>query len=185
MSSVGTVNVSGGSFMIDVNGQSRKIEIGSLMMAVNLGYVGELDTQIADKLSEMVERNTQIEAAIELTAFVSESKEKGRFDISEKLTIGGTEKTVAEWFEDLGVDCRVHYNILDPNPSSSVTETFNTELDALTESLQSTLELLNTDSESATLELQNLTEKRANALQQASNLMNSANEATQAVLRNF
>ncbi len=58
-------------------------------------------------------------------------------------------------------------------------------MDANIENAQSALNLLNNDSETASLQLQNLTEKRANSLQQASNLMSSANSSSQSILGNL
>ncbi len=103
-SSVGNITVSNGSFYVEVDGVSTKISIGSLMMAVSLGGVEEIDAEIATKLSEMVERNEQIEIALELISVVSERAESGEVDASESITINGTTKTLEEWLGDLGVD---------------------------------------------------------------------------------
>ena len=103
-SSVGNITVSNGSFYVEVDGVSTKISIGSLMMAVSLGGVEEIDAEIATKLSEMVERNEQIEIALELISVVSERAESGEVDASESITINGTTKTLSEWLGDLGVE---------------------------------------------------------------------------------
>ncbi len=176
--SVGGISVSNASFMIEVDGVSRKIELGSLMMAVNLEYVGELDTQIADRLSEMVDRNTRIETATEVLNVLRQQLESKTADSAREITVGDTTKSLSEWCEYLGAE---YTEPSGQSGSDSWTQTMETNIG----NVQSALDLLNTDSETATLELQNLTEKRSNALQQASNLLKSANEATQAVLRNI
>ena len=107
-SSVGAITVSNGSFYIEVevNGEvkQQKIEIGSLMMAVSLGQVAEIDTEIADKISDMVDRNTRIEIALEILSVVSEQSEAGTLDLDAGVTINGTTKTLEEWLGDLGID---------------------------------------------------------------------------------
>ncbi len=107
-SSVGAITVSNGSFYIEVevNGEvkQQKIEIGSLMMVVSLGQVAEIDTEIADKISDMVDRNTRIEIALEILSVVSEQSEAGTLDLDAGVTINGTTKTLEEWLGDLGID---------------------------------------------------------------------------------
>ena len=184
-SSVGTITVANGSFYIKVNGESQKIEIGSLMMAVNLGYVEELDVQIADKLSEMGERNNQIEVVTELIEFLQAADADVGIYPDQTFTVNGQTKTISEWFKYLGVDFDTSQLGIDYTSTKEEVEKFHETMSTNIESLQSALDLLNNDSETATLELQNLTEKRSNALLQASTLLKSANDATQAVLKNI
>ncbi len=182
----GAVTASYGSFQItvkDADGVESTVEldIGTIMMSVNLDYVSLLDTQIASQISATVERNNQLDAATQLMEYLSDVEDADTttadgaetVDWKAEVTINGETKYLYEWCDELGVDW------------DSGDDKVNLDIDNLKDDLQSVIDGLNDDSETASLQLQNLTEKRSNALLQASNLMSSAHSSTQTILGNY
>ncbi len=176
--STGAVTPSHGSFMIRAaDGTTQELDLGTIMMSVNLQYVELLDVQIADQISSTMTRNDQLEIATELLSQLRDLESDGTTSIASyrKITINGETKDFATWCKELGIEYTT-------NGSTGYVEE---DIASLIESAQSAVDSLNNDSETASLQLQNLTEKRSNALQQASNLMSGANNSSQSILRNL
>ncbi len=176
----GAVTASNGSFLVKAaDGTVEELDLGTVMMSVNLKYVELLDVQIANQVSDTMERNDQLELVTGLLSGLRELDQDsdGSTDVSgtQKITIDGETKTLETWLKELGIE----YSIAEG--ATNLTES----LETLMEDIQSEIDTLNDDSEIASLQLQNLTEKRSNALQQASNLMSSAHNSSQTILGNY
>ncbi len=174
--STGAVAPSHGSFLIQsADGKETvELDLGTIMMSVNLKYVELLDVQIASQISDTMNRNFQLEVATEVMSVLREQKENGRYNSGEEIEVGGMTKTLDDWCKYLGFGL-----------SYASGSDFDSTMDNNIDGIQSIIDNLNNDSETASLQLQNLTEKRSNALLQASNLMSSANDSSQSILRNF
>ncbi len=189
-----TVTASNGMFTItDANGNSTEVDLGTLCMMVNLATVENLDQQIAVKLEEMQQRNDEIAT---LTEFMSQCRVyqseglddgapsadgTGGVNDDQMITINGVTKPIQGengWAEEFGIT----WVDVDSNDDPDVqSEAWAANID----SISSQIDMLNNDSQMDNIELQNLMNKRNNAFEMATQVLNSNNESVSSVLRNL
>ncbi len=182
--SASSVTSSGGVFMITgSDGKSHAIDMGTLMMMVNVEYVGAVDMQLEDLVGVMEERNFEIEVATEVMSTIRTYKADGKDPDDVEIPIDGTTKTVSEWCSYLGLS---YTSVSGSRPSDDdKADTWDAKLEANIQNIKSAIDLLNNDSEIDSIRLENLMDKRSNALEQASNLMKSHNESVETVNNNL
>jgi len=84
--SVGSVQASGGIFTVtDANGQQQRVDLGTLMMMLNLQRTENLDQQIAIQLEEIKERNDLITQLTEFMAACRKAKADGTQSVPPKV----------------------------------------------------------------------------------------------------
>ena len=184
MSSIQTVTASGGSFMIvDANGNAQKVDLGTLMMMVNMDRTGNLDVQIAEMINEIQERNNEIKTLTELLAWCRTSKANGTDDGSPSrgcpVTINGVTKPCqgpGSWAEYFGFEWCDR-----PKDKSKWDAAWDTNI----ANIKAEIDLRNNDSQMANIELQNLLEKRGNAFEMTTKVMETNNQSIQSILRNL
>ncbi len=197
MSSVNysTVTAAGGMFTItDANGNSTEVDLGTLVMMINLETTENLDQQIALKLEEMQQRNDEIAT---MTEFMSQCRQRqasyaddgaaNHIDgTSQNMTINGITKPVqgeGSWSEEFGIgwtDVIWH-----EKPNKDEKAEMNAAWDANIEAISGQIDMMNNDSQMDNIELQNLLDKRNNAFQMATQVLQSNNESVEATLRNL
>ncbi|MCL2000573.1 MAG: hypothetical protein FWG74_03990 [Planctomycetes bacterium] len=181
MSGTPTVTASGGMFTVtDAQGNKTTVDLGTLMMMLNLERTENLDNQIAVQMQEIMDRNTQIEQLTELMMWARDQKANGKND--QNVTINGVTKPAATWAAELGVPW------VDPGPKPSKSDdidAWNAKWDTNIQNIKSQLDMLNNDSQVANIELQNLLEKRGNAFEMATKVMDTNNQSVQSILRNL
>ena len=205
MTSVGPVQASGGSFVItDAQGRQQTVDLGVLMMMVNIDRAENIDKQIADMIGEIQGRNDKIQLMTEFLSQCRYRKAEGLDDGSPKdvtyvdangkptgtsghharnLTINGETRSIQGpngWAEVLGIPWTDVYG-----PSGNSKEAAEAAWDTNIQNVKSAIDMLNNDSQMANIRLQNLLEKRGNAYEMATKTMSTNNQSVQSVLRNL
>ncbi len=113
---VGSIAASNGNFMLTQNGVTQAVDLGTLMMMLNLDQTANLDRQIADQIGEIQSRNGKIKAATEVLTTLRNLKSQGlddgdpgnlRNETTVNLTIDGVTKHLQgpdSWCEELGIN---------------------------------------------------------------------------------
>ena len=192
MSAIGSVQASGGVFTVtDASGQKQQVDLGTLMMMLNLTRTENLDKQIAVQLSEIQDRNKTLTQLTEFMAWARAQKAAGNDDgtptSGAKLTINGETRPCqgpGSWAQLLGVQW-VDVQGSRGNKSGSDLDKWNGEWDASINNIKAKIDMLNNDSQMDNIKLQNLLEKRGNAFEMATKVMQTNNQSIQSVLRNL
>ena len=169
------ITAANGMFTItNAGGVSQPVDLGTLLMMLNLDRTKNLDNQIADLLTVIQQRNDQIKA---LTDFMAEcrSRKAQNQDGSAQFTFGS--KEAALWNELVGGTWST--------TTSKDDAKVNAAWDANINAIQGKIDMLNNDSQMDNIKLQNLLEKRGNAFEQASKVMDTNNQSLSAVIRNL
>ncbi len=183
--STGAVTPSHGSFMIRAaDGKSRAVDMGTLMMMVNVEYVDVMDVQLEQQIEVMEDRNFQIKAATEVMSQLRTAKSAGSNPDNISITVDDTTKTLKDWCAYLGISYTSGVGSR-PGSGSDKQNTWDSKVEANIQNVKSAIDLLNNDSQIDSIRLQDLMEKRSNALQKASNLMSSRNDALESLNRNL
>ena len=191
MSAIGSVQASAGVFTItDASGKQQKVDLGTLMMMLNLDRTKNLDDQIAIQLSEIQDRNTLIKELTEFLSWCRTQKAGGKDDGSPtngaKMKINGVERPCqgsGSWAEKFGIGWT---DAQGSRPSDKdKAATWDANWDSNINNIKSKIDMLNNDSQMDNIKLQNLLEKRGNAFEMATKVMETNNQTIQSVLRNL
>ena len=156
-----------------VNG-GTEVSLGTLLMQLNIDRTKTLDSQIADQMSEIQDRNETLRAMNELLAWMRnarENKSQSNDDEGSSATFGvgimdanGNEikKTTEGWFAEFGMGTPT-----DVNPNDDKDE-WQSEWDANIETVKGKIDTLNSDSQLDMIRLQSLIDKRSVAFETAS-----------------
>lgn len=169
MGAVGQVQSSGDGMFV-VNGQ--KMDLGTLMMMLQLDRTKELDRQIEDQMNEISQRNAKLKNMNELLSKMRKMKSDGSDDDG-SITIGdqtkslwrGTDnKGTGSWAKEYGI------NWTDINGGASK-KTRDGQWDTNIENLKGVIDGINSDSQLSMIRLQSLIDKRNQAFEMASNTL--------------
>jgi hypothetical protein len=197
--SVNSVSYSGGGFYVtDSAGKQQQVDLGTLMMMLNLDRTENLDKQIAIQLEEIQKRNSTIKTLTEFLSLARQSKASGwddgctsganSHDGRGQMTINGVTKSIqgpSGWAEELGITWtdvqweRGHWS------SDSDKQKWDGEWDANINALKGKIDTLNNDSQMDNIKLQNLLDKRGNAFEMATKVLDSNNQTVQSVIKNL
>lgn len=198
------IEAANGMFTItDANGNTMRVDLGTLMMMINLETTKNLDQQIALKLEEMQARNDLISTYTELMSACRKLKAEGKddgygnkasdnYDTQGKkavpITINGVTKNLCgpdSWCEELGLADDWIDIISERDDSKDSEDEWDSKWDANIELISSKIDLLNNDSQMDNIELQNLLDKRNNAFEMATQVMNTNNDSVESTVRNL
>ena len=169
MGGIGSIQASGGMFIVD----GHAMDLGQLMMQVNIERTEIIDSQLADQMADVQDKNKQLRALNDLMAQCRQfkaSKSNANDDNSggAHFTLPGYEDKgamqVNEWFAEFGMPQT------DVNPGDS-TEEWQAEWDANIQTIKGALDSLNSDSQLAMTRLQSLMNKRNQAYETVSNVL--------------
>lgn len=184
--STASVSSAGGGFYVtDSTGKTIKVDLGTLMMMVNMKTVENLDAQIAAQLDEMQARNDEISALNSVMNCMNHCKSEGlAINDSTTLVINGETMNLKEVCNDLGLPFDT-MTCGSNKKDAKDHEQWVSNIDADIQMVKSKIDALNTDSQMDNIELQNLLDKRSNAFQMTTQTMNTNNESVEAVIRNL
>lgn len=169
MGAVGQVQSSGDGMFI-VNGQ--KMDLGTLMMMLQLDRTKELDKQIEDQMNEITQRNNKLKTLNDLLAKMRKMKGDGSDDDG-SITLGNTTKSLwrgtdnqgtGSWAKEFGISWT------DINGGAS-RKTRDGQWDVNIENLKGVIDGINSDSQLSMIRLQSLIDKRNQAYEMASNTL--------------
>jgi hypothetical protein len=194
--SVNGITASGGSFFVEQNGVKQKVDLGTLMMMLNLDYTQTLDKQLADQVSEMQDRNSKIKAATEILTTLRSLKAEGKDDgwaagagkdhRAIMLTIDGVTKPLQgkdSWCADLGINYK---DIAGGRPDDDDdAKLWDDKMEANIQNVKSSIDVMNNDSQLANIKLQNTMEKRNQAFDMAGKVMKSNYDSIRGTLSNL
>ncbi|MDR2392452.1 MAG: hypothetical protein LBE84_12355, partial [Planctomycetota bacterium] len=190
---MGTVTSSGGVFTVtDASGKSRQVDLGTLMMMLNLDRTENLDKQIAIQLDEIQKRNGTIKTLTEVLAKCRSLKAAGSNDDyqdanggwhGQSLTINGVAKPIwtstsdaagSSWADELGISWNTGNEVNGGRPSDKDgASKWDAQWDAKINEIKGKIDMLNNDSQMDNIKLQNLLEKRGNAFEMATKVMDT------------
>lgn len=191
MSSVGQVQSSGdGMFIVD----GHKMDLGTLMMMLQLDRTEQLDKQIQDQMNEISQRNNKLKAMNELLSAMRKAKSDGSND-NINVTIDGKTKPLYSKMESytdknwLGIkqtkqrevaaddSWAKEYGIkwTDINGGASK-KTRDGQWDTNIENLKGVIDGMNSDSQLSMIRLQSLIDKRNQAYEMASNTLQKVSQ---------
>jgi hypothetical protein len=188
--SVNSVSYSGGGFYVtDSTGNRQQVDLGTLMMMLNLDRTENLDKQIALQLEDIQKRNNTIKTLTEFLAKAREAKASGKDDDA-NITINGVTKPMGgsatnSWAIDLGIDWSDVGSERAKQSSKDDKATWDTTFDANISNIKGKIDTLNNDSQMDNIKLQNLLDKRGNAFEMATKVLDSNNQTVQSVIRNL
>ena len=183
MSAIQSVTASNGVFtIIGPDGKPQQVDLGTLMMMLNIERTENIDQQIAIQLSEMQDRNTLLTQMTEFMAQCRKAKADGYYPSS--FTINGETKTGAQWAAYFGIPWTTISPSTRPGNSTDA-DKWNAQWDANINAIKGKIDTLNNDSQMDNIKLQNLLEKRGNAFEMATKVMATNNESIKSVLRNL
>ncbi|MCX5769436.1 MAG: hypothetical protein NTZ09_04070 [Candidatus Hydrogenedentes bacterium] len=166
---VNSIQASGGMFIVD----GKSMDLGQLMMELNIDRTNIIDAQLADQMKEVQDKNTQLKALNELMAQCRQfkaNKTAGNDDnaAGAEFTLPGYEdkgaKQVNEWFTEFGL------TETDVNPSDDKDE-WEAEWDANIQTIKGAIDSLNSDSQLAMTRLQSLMNKRNQSYEVVSDVL--------------
>lgn len=164
---VNSITASGGMFIVD----GKAMDLGQLMMELNIDRTNIIDAQLADQMKEVQDKNAQLKALNELMAKCRQFKaSKGATTddnaSGEKFTLPGYEgsKSVSEWFTEFGL------TETDVNPGDDKDE-WEAEWDANIQTIKGAIDSLNSDSQLAMTRLQSLMNKRNQSYEMVSDVL--------------
>ena len=179
MEMTGKIEASGGAFYVtDAKGNAQKVDLGTLMMMLNLDRVNNIDKQIEVQIQEIQQRNTLLN---DLTAFMAECRAQkasstgGDFGMGSKLAPSGRS------YSDL-------WNQVVGGAWSNNTKDKDTKAnswEANINAIKGKIDMLNNDSQMDNIKLQNLLEKRSNAFEMATKVMDTNKQSVQSIIRNL
>ena len=192
-SGLGSVTSANGMFYVtDAGGNVQQVDLGTLMMMLNLDRTQNLDQQIAIQLDVIQKRNDTIKQFTELMSWARDRKAGGKDDGSpgagEKVTIDGVTRPCQgtagdSWAETLGFTWT---DVSGERPSNKDDAAkWDAQWDANINAIKGKIDMLNNDSQMDNIKLQNLLEKRGNSFEMASKVMDTNNQSIQAVIRNL
>lgn len=158
-------------------GATQQIDIGTLMMLLQLERTGNIDKQLGEMLGEIDARNKRVKNVSEFIDQMRKLKAEGKSDI-EPVTINGVTKTAAEWATEFGISWTP---VGTPSPENDPSANWEANL----QNAKSLIDSLNNDSQVMNVRMQNLIEKRNNAFEMASKFMATNNQSVQSVIRNL
>lgn len=150
--------VNGQYYIIDPSGNKSPIDLGTLTMHLNLERVNILDKQIDRKTKEIQERNDVI---AELTEFMAMCRER-KADPNSSYELNDHEKAL--WDKYIGTKWG-------DASDSGTSDRRNSTWDANINALKGKIDILSNDSQLDNIKLQNLLDKRGNAFEMASSVM--------------
>ena len=180
MSGVSNVQSAGdGWFMVD----GARMDLGALMMTLQLERTKELDKTIADQMKQIKDRNAQIKALNEFLGGVRKFKGDGSDDdTASTVTINGQTKTLwrgdDSWAKQFGISWT------DINGGAS-RKTRDGQWDLNIENIKGKIDGLNSDSQLDMIRLQSLIDKRNQAFEMASNTLQKDQKTRDAIVGNF
>ena len=186
--SVNSVGYSNGAFYVtDSYGKQQQVDLGTLMMMLNLNRTENLDKQIALQLADIQKRNDLIKSLTEFLSQARAFKAAGTDDDSQ-ITINGVSKALGGSASDsFAKDFGISWTDVGAGRSGSDADKqkWDATFDANINNIKSKIDTLNNDSQMDNIKLQNLLEKRSNAFEMATKVLDSNNQSIQSVLRNL
>ncbi len=181
MGGIGSIQASGGMFIVD----GQALDLGQLMMQINIERTELIDSQLADQMAEVQERNQQLKALTDLMAMCRQMKaEKSATNddnaAGQTFELPGYEgaKTVSQWFAEFGM------TETDVNPNDS-TEEWEAEWDANIQTIKGAIDSLNSDSQLAMTRLQSLMNKRNQAYETVSDVLQKDQKTRDSIVGNL
>jgi hypothetical protein len=174
MSSVGQVTSSGDGMFI-VGGQ--KMDLGTLMMMLQLDRTEQLDLQIQDQMNEISQRNNKLKAMNDLLSQMRTMKSKGSDDDG-SITIGDQTKSLwrgkdnkgtGSWAKEFGI----HWTDIKGGDTKTARDG---KWDTNIENLKGVIDGMNSDSQLSMIRLQSLIDKRNQAYEMASNTLQKVSQ---------
>ncbi len=196
--SVNSVTTANGMFSItDASGKSQTVDLGTLMMMLQLDRVNSLDKQIKMQMDEIQERNTLVSQMTDFLAQMRKMKASGSddgigndYNTGGTIEIGGVKKTLKgpgdTWTNHFGIQGK-WTDVIGSRGSKSGDDLakWNSEWDANIELIKGKLDGLNSDSQMDMIKLQQLLDKRGTALQEATKVMDSNQQTYSAIIQNL
>lgn len=170
---IGGVSYSNGMFVVD----GQTMDLGTVMLSLNLERTQLIDSQITDQLSAVSAQNDKLKALNELTTQMQSAKAQGQTDFT--VTLEGTDgqsRDLNGWMSYFG---------LTATPIGSDTDSKNSTWDANITAIQGMQQGLNSDSQLAMTQLQQLINARNTAYDMASNAMESDQKSKDNVVSNL
>lgn len=161
-------------YIIDANGNRVAVDLGTMLMLLQLDRTAVADRQIGDMLGEINDRNTLLKSMTEFMSQMRKLKAEGKGN--ELITINGKTLMADVWMKEFGL------------PWTDITGDKNKKdacWDANIQAVKGRVDMLNNDSQMANIRLQNLVEKRNNAFELASKVMATNNQSVQSTIRNL
>jgi hypothetical protein len=194
----GSISATNGSFVItDKQGKAQQVDLGTLMMMLNLNRTETLDKKIALQLDDIQKRNDLVR---NLTEFLSQArtfKADGTDDncnITLTITTNGVTSTVTKpmggnaadsFAKDFGITWADVGTGRASQSGDTAKQTWDTKFDGNIGNIKSKIETLNSDSQMDNIKLQNLLEKRNNAFEMATKVLDTNNQSVESVIRNL
>jgi hypothetical protein len=156
-----------GFFMVD----GEKLDLGQLMMNLQLDMTIEIDRQIADQMAEIKERNEKLSLYNDILAAMRKAKSEGeKYESHVKVTLpDGSEKSVYALREDMGYSDG--WTLVGGSKNKGSTATIEKQWDANIELVKGKIDSLNSESQLDMIRLQSLMDKRNQRYEQASNTL--------------
>jgi hypothetical protein len=159
------------------------MDLGALMMTLQLERTKELDKTIADQMKQIKDRNAQIKALNEFLGAVRKFKGDGSDDdMASTVTINGQNKTLwrgdDSWAKEFGISWT------DINGGAD-RKTRDGQWDLNIENIKGKIDGLNSDSQLDMIRLQSLIDKRNQAFEMASNTLQKDQKTRDAIVGNF
>lgn len=177
MSNIANISSAAGQFYVTgADGKKQSVDLGTLLMMLNIDRVNNLDKQIEDIVNEIQARNALIE---DLTFFMSECRSRKASD--------GSFNAFTKVKAPSGTSCSELWDDLGPKWSNNTKDKSTKEAswDANINAIKSKIDTLNNDSQMDNIKLQNLLEKRSNSFEMATKVMDTNNQSLQSILRNL
>lgn len=186
---VGSIGYNDGMFVVD----GQAMDLGTLMLSLNLERTQLIDSQITDQLEKVKEQNDKLKALNELLTQMQSAKSQGLDDdsnwggkssdakVSPSFSLDGTDgqnRDIDAWMDYFGLTkTDVQYNASD--------DTRNSQWDANIQAVQGAQTGLNSDSQLAMTQLQQLINARNTAYDMASNALSSDQKSKDNVVGNL
>ena len=233
-----SIEASGGAFYVtDASGNKQKVDLGTLMMMLNLDRVNNIDKQIEAQIAEITERNNRLKELTEFMSLLRSMKANGTGDQQHKeipvseltkydpmkhftvltividgvtylrpknfdsikdgkvyskemipanLTMNGQTKPIygpGSWAEEFGITWTPAGGARPSKDSDK--DMWNQRYEANINAIKGQIDMLNNDSQMDNIKLQNLLEKRSNAFEMATKVMDTNNQSVQSTIRNL
>ena len=202
-SGLGSVTSANGMFYVtDADGNIQQVDLGALMMMLNLDRTQNLDRQIAIQLDAIQKRNDTMKTLTAMLEMARGKKAEGANDDFKdgngawhgwNLASGGVTKPIwkssgdaagSSWAEEMGITWTNVMGDGRPKDKDKAAQ-FDAQWDANINAIKGKIDMLNNDSQMDNIKLQNLLEKRGNSFEMASKVMDTNNQSVQAVIRNL
>jgi hypothetical protein len=160
----------------------QQVDLGTLLMMLNLDRTKSLDSQIAVQLAEIKERNTLIQDLTDLLSDMRQRKAADNKGVDGLFSRDGTAPSGTKyselWAKHAGTDWS-------SKPKDAKKDEKDAAWDANINAIKGKIDMLNNDSQMDNIKLQNLLEKRGNAFEMATKVMDTNNQSIQSILRNL